>query len=189
MNRESTLDLTKKASPWLVGWGAVIFVCGILAVILPLTFSVAISIVIGAAVLAAGIAHLVFAFHTRSAGGFFWQICVTVLYGAVAVCLLVNPLLGVLSLTLFLGIFLLLEGLLELALYFRLKGFRHSFWLLVDGIGTAILGVVMLAQWPPASPEIIGALIGISMMLSAASRVIFSVAVHALDRAPSVTAH
>lgn len=188
MNRESIFELTKKASPWLVGSGAVIFVCGILAVILPLAFSVAISIVIGGTVLAAGIAHLVFAFHSRGAGGFFWQICVTVLYGAVAVCLLVNPLLGVLSLTLFLAIFLLLEGLLELALYFRLKEFRHSFWLLVDAICTAILGVVMLRQWPPASPEIIGALIGTSMMLSAASRVIFLVTVHALDRAPAVTA-
>jgi hypothetical protein len=29
--------------------------------------------------------------------------------------------------------------LMELALYFCLRRFRHSFWVLIDGIGTLIL--------------------------------------------------
>ena len=49
-----------------------------------------------------------------------------------AICLLVNPLFSVLSLSLFLAIFLLLEGILEFALYFRLRRFHHSIWLLID---------------------------------------------------------
>jgi len=55
--------------------------------------------------------------------------------------------------------------------------------LLLDGIGTLILGIVMLRQWPPASPEIIGALIGISLMLSAVSRLIFTMAIRSLSPA------
>jgi uncharacterized membrane protein HdeD (DUF308 family) len=100
-----------------------------------------------------------------------------------AICLLANPLLSVLSLSLFLAIFLLLEGILEFVLYVRLRRFRHSVWLLLDGIGTLILGIVMLRQWPPASPEIIGALIGISLMLSAVSRLIFTMAIRSLSPA------
>ena len=185
MNIESTTQTINKASPWLIRWGIVVFVCGILAVILPVTFSVGISIIIGCLTLAAGLGHFIFAFHTRHIGGFFWQILIGVLYLLATVCLLVNPLLGVLSLTLFLAIFLLLEGIFELVLYFELRRLRHAFWLLLDGAGTLILGVVMLRQWPPASPEIIGTLIGISMMLSAASRVIFSLAVRSLNPAPA----
>jgi uncharacterized membrane protein HdeD (DUF308 family) len=183
MNIESIAPAIKKASPWLIVWSTVTFVCGILAIILPLTISFGIALIIGCLMLVGGIAHLVFAFQTRSVGGFLWQILVSLLYAMAAICLLVNPLLSVLSLSFLLAIFLLLEGVLEFALYFRLRRFRHSVWLLLDGIGTLILGILMLSQWPPASPEIIGALIGISLMLSAVSRLIFTMAIRALNLA------
>jgi uncharacterized membrane protein HdeD (DUF308 family) len=184
MNIESTTETIKKASPWLIGWGIVVFVCGILAMVLPITFSVAIAVVIGCLVLVAGVGHFIFAFHTRSVGGFFWQILIGILYLLATICLLVNPLLGVISLTLFLAIFLLLEGVFELALYVQLRRFRHAWWLLLDCIGTLILGAIMIRQWPPASPEVIGTLIGISMMLSAVSRLVLSLAIRTLEPTP-----
>jgi len=183
MNIESIEPLIKKASVWVIVWSIVTFVCGILAIILPLTFSFGIALIIGCLLLVAGIAHLVFAFQTRSVDGFLWQMLVSVLYGVAAICLLVNPLLSVLSVTLVLAIVLLLEGILELALYFCLKRFRHTFWVLIDGIGTLILGILMIKQWPPASPEIIGVLIGLSLMLSAVSRLVLSVAVRTINPA------
>ena len=180
MNTESTTETIKKASPWLIGWGIAVFICGILAIILPITFSEAITVVIGCLALVAGVGHFIFAFHTRSVGGFMWQILIGVLYLLATVCLLVNPLLGILSLALFVAIFLLLEGIFEIALYIELRALRHAAWLLVDGLVTLILGLVMIRQWPPASPEIVCTLIGISMMFSAVSRVIFSLAVRSL---------
>jgi uncharacterized membrane protein HdeD (DUF308 family) len=185
VSTETATQTINKASPWLIGWGVVVFVCGVLAVTLPITFSIGIWVVIGCLTLAAAIGHFVFAFHTRNIGGLFWQALIGLLYLIATGCLLVNPLLGVLSLALFVAIFLLLEGIFELALYVQLRRFRHAFWLLLDGIGTVILGSVMLTQWPPASPDIIGTLIGISMILSATSRVIFSLAVRALNPSPA----
>ena len=183
MNIESIVRMIRKASVWVIVWSMVTFVCGILAIILPLTFAFGIALIIGCLLLVAGIAHIVFAFQTHSVDGFLWQILVSILYGVAAICLLVNPLLSVLSLTLILAIFLFLEGILELALYFCLRRFRHSVWVLIDGIGTLILGLLMIKQWPPATPEIIGALIGISLMLSAFSRGIFLLAFRALNSA------
>jgi Uncharacterized conserved protein len=183
MNIESIAPAIKKASPWLIIWCTVTFVCGILAFVLPLTVSFGIALIIGCLILAAGVGHLFFAFQTGSFDGFLWQTLLSALYVVAAICLLANPLLSVLSLSLFLAIFLLLEGILEFVLYVRLRRFRHSVWLLLDGIGTLILGIVMLRQWPPASPEIIGALIGISLMLSAVSRLIFTMAIRSLSPA------
>ena len=183
MNIESIAPAVKKASPWLIVWSTVTFVCGILAIILPLTISFGITLIIGSLMLVGGIAHLVFAFHTRSIGGLLWQILLSGLYVMAAFCLLVSPLLSVLSLSLFLAIFLLLEGILEFALYFCLRRFRYSIWLLIDGVGILIVGILMISQWPPASPEIIGALIGISLMLSAVSRVILSLAIQTMNPA------
>jgi uncharacterized membrane protein HdeD (DUF308 family) len=183
MNIESVVPAIKKASAWVIIWGIVTFVCGVLAIILPLTFSFGIALAIGCLILTAGIAHLFFAFDTRSVDGFLWQILLSALYAMVAICLLVNPLLSVLSLTLILAIFLLLEGILELVLYFVLRRFRPSVWVLIDGIGTLILGILMISQWPPVTPQIIGALIGISLMLSAVSRVILSLAIRTMNPA------
>jgi hypothetical protein len=42
---------------------------------------------------------------------------------------------------------------------------------------------LMVRQWPPATPERIGVLIGISLMLSAVSRVVLSLAVRTLNPA------
>jgi uncharacterized membrane protein HdeD (DUF308 family) len=185
MNLESITPVISKASRWLSIWSIVGFVCGVLAVLLPLTFSAAIAFIIGVLVLVAGIVHFVFAFHTSRIGGFFWQIVLGALYETAAIFLLANPLLSILSLTVMLATFLLAEGVLEIALYVRLRRLRHSLWLLFDGIGTLILGLVMARQWPPESPEIIGTLIGISLMLSALSRIIFSATVRTLSPVPT----
>lgn len=183
MNIESIAPTIKRASPWLIVWSTITFVCGILAIILPVEFSLGIALIIGCLILVAGIAHLLFAFQTRNIGGFLWQILLSGLYLIAAICLLANPLFGAFSLALILAIFLLLEGILEFVLYFSLRRFRHSAWLLVDGICTLILGILLLSRWPPASPEIIGALIGISLMLSAVSRLILSLAIRAVSPA------
>ena len=82
---------------------------------------------------------------------------------------------------LLLSILLLLEGILELGLYFRMRRLRHSIWLLIDGVGTLILGILIARQWPPASLEIIGALVGISLMLTAVSRTILWLTVRGLS--------
>lgn len=185
MNPDSIAMSLRKISTGLIVWSLVTFVCGVLAIVLSLTFSFSIAVAIGLLVLIAGVGHLVFAFHMRSFGGFLWQILLCALYELAAIFLLANPLLSLLSLTLVLASFLLLEGALEVGLYFRLKRFRHAVWILLDGIGTLIVGIVMVRQWPPASPEIVGALVGISLMLSAFSRLMFSLLVRRLNPVPA----
>jgi len=184
MNIETMSPAITKASTWLIVWSSVVFVCGILAFVLPLTFSFAIALVIGFLLLVAGVAHLVFAFQTRGLGGFVGHMLLCAIYELAAVFLLANPLLSVISLSLILAVFLILEGVLELAFYFRLRRFRHSIWVLIDGIGTLILGIFLVRQWPPATPEVIGILIGASLMLSAVSRIVLSLAVRTLGLVP-----
>jgi uncharacterized membrane protein HdeD (DUF308 family) len=60
LNIESIVPVIRKASGWVIIWGIVTFVCGILAIILPLTFSFGIALIIGCLVLVAAIAHLFF---------------------------------------------------------------------------------------------------------------------------------
>jgi uncharacterized membrane protein HdeD (DUF308 family) len=95
-----------------------------------------------------------------------------------------EPAFGVLSLTLVLAVFLLFEGILEIALYFGIRRVRHAGWVLFDGIVTLILGILIWAQWPWSSVWVIGTLVGISLMFSGISRFMPSLAVRKISPAP-----
>jgi uncharacterized membrane protein HdeD (DUF308 family) len=172
-----------KMSGWSAVWGIVMFLCGILAISLPLASSIGIVIVLAWLILFAGVSHLIFAFHCHSIGAVFWQLLLALVYGAAGVYMLMNPLLGVLSLTLVLGVFLLLEGILELALYFRIRRVRHAGWILFDGIVTLLLGVLIWTQWPSSSVWVIGTLVGISLIFSGISRFMLSLAIRNVSSA------
>lgn len=185
MTVDLPIGLPKKYAKWSLIASFLIFVCGILAIVLPLTFSLAIAIFLGLAVLVGGLAHAVFAFQTRHIDGFLGHMLLFALYELAAICLLANPLLSIFSLALLLAVFLILEGVLELVLYFRLRRFHHSSWVLIDSVGTLVLGILILAKWPPASEDTIGMLVGVSLILTALSRVFLSFAVRALGPVPS----
>jgi uncharacterized membrane protein HdeD (DUF308 family) len=177
MNVETSVGAVKKASGWSMVWGILMFICGILAISLPLASSIGIVIVLAWLILFAAIVHLIFAFQSHSVGGFLWKVLLAVVYGIAGIYMLMNPLLGVLSLTLVLAVFLLFEGILEIALYFGIRRVPHSGWVLFDGIVTLILGILIWAQWPSSSVWLIGTLVGISLMFSGISRFMLAMAV------------
>ena len=164
-------------------WGVLMFICGILAISLPLASSIGIVIVLAWLILFAGIAHLFFAFQSQSIGGFLWKVLLALIYGIAGGYMFMHPLLGVLSLTLVLAMFLLFEGVMEIVLYFNIRGLRHSGWVLFDGIITLILGALIWAHWPSTAVWVIGTLVGISLMFSGISRLMLSMAVRKLTTA------
>jgi uncharacterized membrane protein HdeD (DUF308 family) len=185
MNAETTVGSVRKASGWSMLWGILMFICGILAISLPLASSIGIVIVLAWLILFAGIAHLFFAFHSHGVGAVLWQVLLAIVYGIAGIYMLMHPLLGVLSLTLLLAVFLLVEGILEIALYFRIRRIRHAGWVLFDGIVTLILGIFIWAQWPSSSVWVIGTLVGISLIFSGISRFMLALAVRHTSAAPA----
>jgi uncharacterized membrane protein HdeD (DUF308 family) len=123
-----------------------------------------------------GCAHLVFAWYTRSTGGFLWELLLGVVYIFIGVYLLIHPLAGLASLTIALAIYLLLEATLEFVLGFTLRPLPGSGWLLFDGIITLILAVMIWRTWPSNTAWVIGTLVGISMLFSGTSRLMISMA-------------
>ena len=183
MNAETFVGAPKRATGWSMIWGILMFVCGLLAISLPLASSIGIVIVLAWLILFAGVSHLIFAFHSHSVGGFLWKVLLAVVYGIAGVYLLLHPLLGVVSLTLVLAVFLFAEGVVEIALYFGIRRLPRSGWVLFDGIVTLILGILIWRQWPSSSVWVIGTLVGISLMFSGISRLMLSTAVRRLTQA------
>jgi uncharacterized membrane protein HdeD (DUF308 family) len=91
--------------------------------------------------------------------------------------MIVHPLLGVASLTLLLASLFLVEGILNIVLFFKMRPVHGSTWVLMDGIITLLLGAMIYAQWPSSSAWAIGTLVGISMIFSGVARVMMSLSV------------
>ena len=78
------------------------------------------------------------------------------------------------SLTLVLASLFLVEGILDIVLFFKMRPMHGSTWVLLDGIITLLLGLMIYAQWPSSSAWAIGTLVGISMIFSGVARVMMS---------------
>ena len=151
-------------------WGIVMLICGIAAIALPLVSGIGVVIIVAWVLLLAGVSHLFLAFHTYSVGGVLWQILLALIYGAAAVFMLMNPLAGLVTLTLVLAVFLLIEAGLETALYFQVRRKINAGWILFDAIVTLLLAILIWSQWPTSSLWFIGTLVGISLIFSGISR-------------------
>jgi uncharacterized membrane protein HdeD (DUF308 family) len=164
-------------------WGIIMFICGILAITLPVASSVGIVILLAWLILFAGVCHLIFAFQSHNIGGFLWQVLLAIVYAFAGVYMLMNPLLGVMSLTLLLAVFFLFEGVVEILLYFNIHRAPNAGWVLFDGIVTLILGFLIWRRWPSSSVWVIGTLVGISLIFSGISRFMLSSAVRRVTSA------
>jgi uncharacterized membrane protein HdeD (DUF308 family) len=177
---ETDIDLSRTIR-WLIASAVVVFACGILAIVLPLTFSIGVAGLLGWLFIFAAVAHVVFGIHFAS-GTLAWHTFIAALYALAAINLLVNPLLGVVLLALVIGIVLVAEGIIEVVLFFVLREYRYVVWILIDGVVTLVLGIVACAQWPPASLELVQNLVGISFISSGISRLLLGFAIRVMEQ-------
>jgi uncharacterized membrane protein HdeD (DUF308 family) len=168
-----------RASRWLIGSALVVFICGVLALVLPLAFSVGIARVIGWLLVLAAAAHLVFGIHFQAAH-WGWHALIAGLYVLAAINLLVNPLLGVVVIVLAVGVVLIAEGVIEIVLFVMLRQYRRAVWILFDGVLTVVLGIVACAHWPPDSLELVQYLVGVSFIASGISRLVLGFAIQGI---------
>lgn len=176
MAQQTPSDILRHASTWSILCGGLLIVLGILAVGSPALAAVAVNAVIAWLIVLAGVVHLVLAFYAHRAGSLLWKLLVGIAYVFFGVYLIAHPALGVVSLTLVLASLFLVEGIFDIALFFRLRSVAGSGWILVDGIVTLLLGLMIYLQWPSSSNWAIGTLVGVSLIISGVTRLMLSLA-------------
>jgi uncharacterized membrane protein HdeD (DUF308 family) len=176
MSATSPGTIVKKAVGWSIGLSVLMIVAGILAIASPLAAGIAVNVLVAWLLVFSGGVHLVFSWYTRTSGGILWELLVGILYIFIGVYLLVHPVVGLVSLTIALAIYLFAEAILEFALGFILRPLPGSSWLLFDGVVTLILAVMIWRTWPSSTEWVIGTLVGISMLFSGTSRLMLSLA-------------
>jgi uncharacterized membrane protein HdeD (DUF308 family) len=176
MVQNSTVDVVRRASTLSILWGILLIVFGMMAIASPFIAAIAINVVIAWLIVFAGVVHIMLAFRAHGAGSTIWKLLVGLAYLFFGVYLILHPVLGVASLTLVLASLFLIEGILDIILFFKMRSAEGSSWVLIDGIITLLLGLLIYVHWPSSSVWAIGTLVGVSLIISGISRVMLSLA-------------
>jgi uncharacterized membrane protein HdeD (DUF308 family) len=159
--------------------GIILVLLGIAAIVIPPIATLAVELILGWLFLISGIVGLVMTFMTRQAPGFGWSLFSAVIAIAAGVVLLAWPLGGVLTLTLLLIAFFIMEGVATImyALEHERELSGRWGWLLASGIVDLALAAIIFAGLPGTAAWAIGLLVGINMLFGGAA--LIGLALHA----------
>lgn len=164
----------KALSGWFLALGILFVLFGFVMIMFPVAGTFSLEILLGLLLLFLGIAQIVMAFTTRKWGGFLFALLGGVISAIVGLLLLVYPLSAVIALTLLLGIYLLVQGVVKIAMAMSIKAGHSGNWLLFDGAITLLLGILIMMAWPIDAAWVMGLLFGISLFFSGISFLMLS---------------
>jgi uncharacterized membrane protein HdeD (DUF308 family) len=162
-----------------IWWAILLIIVGFFALALPFEAGKAIAVVVALLVIVAGVAHLAGSFAARTTGGFFWRLLVGCAYLIAGVYLVLHPTLSLVSLTLALAVLFFVEGIFHIVTWFQVRSAPGAGWLLFDGIVTLILAVLIWRSWPASAVWALGTLVGINLLMSGFTRLMYSRALRA----------
>jgi uncharacterized membrane protein HdeD (DUF308 family) len=158
--------LSVPASPALRWIAALLlFAAAGLSIVLPFVSATLLTIGIGGVAIAAGIAQLLRLTGAGDLSSRLFRLLSGLLYLGGGVWILAFPVDSEISLTLFVGLLLAFQGVMELATAAAGQGPARAL-VLLDGIVTAVLGGMLIAEWPSDSLWAIGTLFGIGLAFS-----------------------
>ncbi len=172
----SLTDDLHRTTTWSIVLSVLIMIAGFLAIALPLTAGIAITLIVGWMLIFTGVLQIVFAFRAGRPRAAVWQVLLGLVYGFIGVYILMNPVSGLAGLTFAIAVYLFVEAVLELVMAIELRPAPGTGWLIFDSIITFILAVMIWSTWPSSAAWVVGVLVGISMLFSGMTRLMLSLA-------------
>jgi uncharacterized membrane protein HdeD (DUF308 family) len=167
IGKESVMDMlaeaVKSGARKVTTLGVVAIILGILAVLMPFVAGASAMLLLGVLVLAGGIVRIIWAFGSDSFGKGLLRFVLGVLTLLCGIVLLANPLFAMGVLTIFLAIYLFVDGISEIVAGFKRRPQLGWLWMLIGGIVSILLGVFIWRQFPLSGIWAIGVLLGIKL--------------------------
>jgi len=159
-------EQAKKHAGWLVVLGVVTVIAGFLAMASPLLAGLSVTVLIGIAMVIAGVARTIGAFQAGSFGQGALAFVGGILTFAAGVILAAKPGIGLATLTLVLGGYLLVDGISGAVLAFHVRPEKGWGWMLFSAVMGVVLGILLLKEWPLSGAWAIGTLVGINLVFA-----------------------
>lgn len=157
-------EIASKHRGWFTALGVALLILGGLAVTFPLLTTIATKITIGWLFIFGGVAHVVHAFSTRTWGGVALEIIEGLLYLGAGFWLAFFPVAGILTLTLFVAIFIIIQGVMELMIGLKIRPAAGWGWIVFSAVASLVVGGMIISGLPSTAAWSIGVLVGVKLM-------------------------
>jgi uncharacterized membrane protein HdeD (DUF308 family) len=141
-----------------------------------LAAGIGISLLVAWIIVWGGFTYMAYAFAGRNAGDFIWRLLIAIVYVVGGGFLAFHPQIALESLTVVMAVIFLIEGVLEIAMFFQFRSFTGSGWVLFDAIVTLLLAALVGLSWPSSSSWAIGIILGINLIVTGLAVLIYSLA-------------
>ncbi len=158
----------KENSKLLKTEGIVLLALGILAIILPTLFTLAIEVLIGILLLVGGAVSIYRSYTLKGLPGSTASLAMGILSVIVGILFLTHPLHGMIVLTFILGLLFLVKGVAEITTALQHRHWIAWGWILISGFVSILIALFLLLAMPETARWALGLLVGINMLFSGA---------------------
>ncbi|MCW8173034.1 HdeD family acid-resistance protein [Natrialba swarupiae] len=155
--------------------GGVVGLIGLLAVAFPLVTGLSVTIGLGILLILGGIVHGAHAFAARGWSGSLWQVALGVVSVVAGVILLVNPVIGLVTLTALAIAYLLVDAVAELWMAMRMDDQPGRTSVAVSGLLSLVLAGLLWFGFPADAAWAIGVLVGVGLLATGLSMVVVAI--------------
>ncbi len=154
---------------WFAALGIIMIVAGFIALMSVVMATVVGALLVGIMMIASGIVEIVHGFQMKGWGRFFMWIVIGAFYALAGILIVWNPLLASVALTLVIGIVLVFAGIARILLATQMRSAAPWGWVLLSGAITALLGIIIILQWPVSGFYVLGIFLGVDLIIAGAS--------------------
>lgn len=158
------LQALRKNAGWIIALGIVAMVGGVIALGSVVFATASAVVIVGLMMLMAAATELIAAFNAKDWSHRILWLLLGLLYAAAGLICLQNPFEAATFLTLFLGVALIVGGLIRLFLATRMKQGTPWGWVAFSGVVSFLLGLMIVAKWPASSFYVLGILLGVDLI-------------------------
>ena len=170
------IERAKKFTGWYLVAAVLFILLGLFAIIEPAAAVVGIAWLLGWLLIFGAVAYFIATLKGGSAKRVLFQILSAIAFLLGGIYILTHPLLAIGTLTALLAVVIFAAGVFEIITYFRLQREHPSGWMLLNGIVALLLGGLIWIQWPSSSAWAIGTLVGVNLLMTGVTRLMFGVA-------------
>jgi uncharacterized membrane protein HdeD (DUF308 family) len=162
--RDAMRQTVKRYSLWYLVQGVLLVVAGVLAVIYPVVSSVAVVLLLGWLLVISGVLQGISLIGAGHVPHFWLQLISVILALLVGFLFLRDPAQGLLTVTLLLIVFFMIEGISKVVFALTIKPFPNWGWVLASGIVGMLLSAILWASLPVTALWLIGLLLGLQLI-------------------------
>ncbi|MFZ0355762.1 MAG: HdeD family acid-resistance protein [Pseudolabrys sp.] len=167
--REAMREKVRRHSFWYILQSVLMILAGIMALVFPIISSAAIVIFLGWLLIFSGILQAFSLLDARHVPHFWLQLVSVVLSVLVGILFLRNPGAGLLTLTLLLIVFFMVEGISKIIFSLTIRPFPNWGWVFASGVIGILLAFYLWANTPVTAVWLLGVLLGIGLISEGAA--------------------